>query len=228
VLLNSFELQFDGKRVPLQLSAQRLLALLALKEHPLLRVYVAGTLWLDSTDVHAAGSLRSVLWRLRRLPKPLVESAGAQLQLAPEVSVDVREATAQAREVLNPASADRSWPSLAELHLDGDLLPDWYDDWVVIERERFRQLRVHALERLCERLAEARRFAEAAEAGLAAVRGEPLRESAHRALVRVHIAEGNAADALRHYRLYRRLMAEQLGLAPSQLMEALIQPLMRN
>jgi DNA-binding SARP family transcriptional activator len=228
VLLNSFELQFDGERVPLQLSAQRLVAFLALQEHPLLRGYVAGTLWLDSTDKRAAGSLRSLLWRLRHLPRPLVDSAGAQLQLAPEVSVDVLEATAQARELLDPASANLACPGVAELRLDGDLLPDWYDDWVLIERERFRQLRVHALECLCERLVRARRFADAAEAGLAAVRGEPLRESAHRAVVRVHIAEGNAADALRHYRLYRRLIGEQLGLPPSELMEELVQPLMRN
>jgi len=48
-----------------------------------------------------------------------------------------------------------------------------------IERKRFRQLRAHALERLCERLAAAHGFGEAVEAGLAASTIEPLRESAH-------------------------------------------------
>ena len=107
----------------------------------------------------------------------------------------------------------------------GELLPDWYDDWVVIERERFRQLRVHALERLCERLTSERRFTEAVETGLAAVEGEPLRESAHRVLIHAHLAEGNAAEALRQYGVFRGLLRDRLGLEPSGQMDALVRPL---
>jgi DNA-binding SARP family transcriptional activator len=224
-LLNSFELRLNGERVALQLSAQRLLAFLALHDHPLLRIYVAGSLWIDSTNEHASGCLRSLLWRVGHVSQLLVDIVGPQLRLAPGVRVDVHEATANARELLRSDSSDVTRLQLTDLYLDGDLLPDWYDDWIVIERERFRQLRVHALERLCERLIEARCYGRAAEAALAAVRAEPLRESAHRAVIRVHLAEGNAADALRHYLLYRRLLFEQLGQAPSALMEALVRPL---
>ena len=67
----------------------------------------------------------------------------------------------------------------ATLIASDDVLPDWYDDWIDTERERF-QIRLHALERLCERLTVERRFGEALQAGLAALRTEPLRESAHR------------------------------------------------
>src|SRR5262249_3418614 len=96
--------------------------------------------------------------------------------------------------------------------LDAELLPDWYDDWVLLERERLRELRLHALEALALRLAALGRFAEAVEAGLAAVRSEPLRESAHRVLIRLHLAEGNRHRALCQYREYTRLMRLDLNL----------------
>ena len=43
----------------------------------------------------------------------------------------------------------------------GELLPDWYDDWVLLERERFRQLRLHALDALCDDLTRAGRHWDA-------------------------------------------------------------------
>ena len=58
-LLDSFELTHGGRRLELPLPAQRLLAFLALHDQPTLRGYVAGTLWLESNEAHAAGSLRS-------------------------------------------------------------------------------------------------------------------------------------------------------------------------
>ena len=101
-----------------------------------------------------------------------------------------------------------------ELMLAGDVLPDWYDDWIVIQRERFRQARLHAL-RLRRTLVHRGRYESAIDVGLAAVAGEPLRESAHRAVILVHLAEGNRSEALRQYELCRRLLKEQLGLEPS-------------
>ena len=80
-----------------------------------------------------------------------------------------------------------------------DLLPDWNEDWVLIERERFRQARLHALEALCDRFSEAGRMMPAIQAGLAAVTADPFRESAHRALIRTHLREGNRSEALRQY-----------------------------
>ena len=152
----------------------------------------------------------------------LVEAPGQQLRLARDVSVDVRDGVAWGRGVL--AGTVVSPEGLDEAFVSGEILPDWYDDWLLIERERFRQLRAHALERLCERLTAAGRFGEAMEAGLAAVKDEPLRESAHRAVIRVCLAEGNRADALRQYRLFGRLLREQLDVPPSSQLEALLRP----
>jgi len=223
-LLEAFELSNGNGAEALSVPVQRLLAFLALRDRPARRAYIACTLWMDSSEDHAFGSLRSALWKLRRNGHCLVEESNGRLRLASDVQVDVREAVAAARRLLDPAS-DLDDIDRDRFFLGGELLPDWYDDWVVIERERFRQLRVHALERLCERLTSACRFTEAVETGLAAVEGEPLRESAHRVLIHAHLAEGNAAEALRQYRVFRGLLHERLGLEPSAQMDALVRPL---
>jgi len=91
-----------------------------------------------------------------------------------------------------------------------------------MERERYRQLRMHALEILCVRLSGAGRHGEAVEAGLAAVSGEPLRESAHRVLIGAHLAEGNRCEAIRQFDRYRGVLQRELGLEPSPEIAALI------
>ena len=98
---------------------------------------------------------------------------------------------------------------------------------MVLERERFRQLRLHALEALCRRLTQAGRFGAAVQAGLAAVAGEPLRESAHRTLIQAHLAEGNPGEAVRQYHLYRRLLAGEFAIEPSAAIRELVRPLLR-
>ena len=221
-LLDSFELTCGSRRLELPLPAQRLLAFLALHDRPMLRGFVAGTLWLDSNEAHAAGSLRSALWRTRRVGLRLVEARGRRLELASVVAVDVRTVVAWARRVLDPATELRG-ADVAPIWRPGQLLPDWYEDWVEIERARLRELRAHALEALCHRLTAAGRFGEATEAGLAAVRDEPLRESAHRGLIGVHLAEGNRAAALHQYRAFAHLLRDEVGMSPSSRMEQLME-----
>ena len=124
-----------------------------------------------------------------------MQVSGGTLSLARSVRVDVRELTEWAQRMLDPRSeADAA--TVPDVGLRGELLPGWYDDWVLLERERLRQLRMHALEALAEKLADAGRYGEAVQAAYAAVVAEPLRESAHRAVVRVHLVEGNLAEEL--------------------------------
>src|SRR5437667_7756470 len=95
-LLGGFQLRRDGNVVVLPLPAERLLAFLALRDRPLLRPYIAGVLWSDATEGHAAGNLRCALWRLTHCGARLLEADGGHLELAPEVSVDIRLGTALA------------------------------------------------------------------------------------------------------------------------------------
>jgi DNA-binding SARP family transcriptional activator len=222
-LLGGFELRCAGEAVAVSRSGQRLLALLALHGRPLERLYVAGQLWLDAPEERAGASLRSALWRLPQAGgADVVESSVTHLRLARDVDVDLHDVSARVERL--DQSSD-GIDDLAPSALTRDLLPDWYEDWLLLERERFRQLRLHALEALCGRLTEAGRFGAAVQAGLAAVAGEPLRESAHRRLIQIHLAEGNPGEALRQYHLYRRLLTDELAIEPSAAIRRLVEPL---
>lgn len=219
-LLNGFQLCDGDHEVELSWSARRLVALLALSDRPLPRGYVAGTLWLDLPESRSAANLRSLLWRLGRYQHQLVLSRRDHLQLVPQVMVDLHEAAAGARRLVGgqPAVDD----GLDVEYLSRDLLPDWYDDWVTLERERFRQLRLHALEALCAHLTAAGLHARAIMAGLSAVAAEPLRETAQRALITAYAAEGNLSEALRQYASYRLVLQRDLGLEPTAQMVRLV------
>jgi DNA-binding SARP family transcriptional activator len=222
LLLDGFQLECDGSIVEVPLSAQRLVAFLAVHERPLLRTYIAGSLWLDNSEERAHANLRAALWRLRHNSAHLVESRGAHLRLAPNVDVDLHRAVQVARAQIQGVTTLPEVGAHMRLLLSGDLLPDWYEEWIGVERERLRQLRLHALEALCERLTAAGRFGEAVDVGLAAVAVEPLRESAHRALITAHLSEGNAFEAARQYESYRRLLWDALAAEPSAQLEQLV------
>jgi DNA-binding SARP family transcriptional activator len=179
------------------------------------RGFVAGALWTDASEDRSQASLRSAVWRLRRPGHDLIESHGNYLGVSEAVVIDVREASALARHLADGVG-EVGEDDLERTGLANDLLPDWYEDWVTIERERLRQLRLHALEMLCRRLTACGRHCDAVQAGLAAVNGEPLRESAQRALIEAHIAEGNISEAIRQYRVFATLIKEELNLEPSR------------
>ncbi|HEX9992884.1 MAG TPA: BTAD domain-containing putative transcriptional regulator [Acidimicrobiales bacterium] len=218
-LLNGFELEVDGASVELSRPCQRLLAVVALNRASVARSTVAGVLWPERDERRSAANVRSTLWRLPAEVRALVRPDQHRISLDPSLRCDVDELVALAARLVDTvpvAAADLRVGPL--LH---DLLPAWYDDWVVVERERLRQLRVHALEALAARLRAESRFGESIEAGLAAVAAEPLRESAHRSLVETHLAEGNRTEAIRQCDLYRRLLRHEMGVDASPLLDAL-------
>ena len=223
-LLGSFELRADDQIVGVPAASQRVVAYLALMGASARRPQVAGTLWPDSSERQAHGSRRSALWRLRGAGGDVVAGDQLSLRLAPEVSVDLRASESLARRLLDrsqrPEEADIGLASVDVL--SADLLPDWYDDWALLDAEAWRQLRLHALEALTGHLADAGRFGEALVAGMATVRAEPLRESGHAALIRVHLAEGNHGEARRQYGRYEHLLGAELGLQPTDRLKALV------
>lgn len=224
-LLGSFDLTSGGTHVPVAVSAQRVLAFLALQRRSISRTYVAGILWPDTTQRQASANLRSALWRLRRTDLPLVRTTHSRIATASDVRTDVHHVTERIRRLLDPAPTCDPVELNFEA-LSSELLPDWTsEEWLVVERERFRQLRLHGLETVSMRLHASGRVGEAIEASVLAVHQEPLRESAHRTLIALHLAEGNRNEALRQYHSYEHLLREELNTRPSQQMTELIRRL---
>ncbi len=216
-LLGGFELRCDGRAVPVPRSAQRLAAFLAVRGRPQQRIAVAGRLWPDVPDDRAQACLRSALWRLRAGDTSLATATRDEVALAPEVAVDLHELEAAIDGALGSGDGPPATPRVLRL-LGREVLPGWYEDWAVTERERLKNLSLHALEALAERLLERDRPRDAARCAFAAVQGEPLRESSQRLLIRAHLADGNTALAVRSYDAYRATLAEEIGEEPSWLM----------
>jgi DNA-binding SARP family transcriptional activator len=219
-LLGAFALAVDGREMTLPLPSRRLLALLAVHERPLLRVSIAGVLWPDAPLARAMTSLRSAL---RCCGSELVERSKTQLRLAPGVGVDFRTSVRLASDVLT-GRIDLTDVAVAMALICDEVLPDWPDDWVEPFRERHRRLRLDALETMAEGLLAAGQPRLAAAACLSVTDAEPLRESAHLLLIKALLAEGNRANAIRHYRYVCRLVEVELGMAPAFRLTDLVTP----
>lgn len=204
-----------GNRTWVPEGSKRLVVFVALNDRRVERCQVAEVLWPDADRSRAAGNLRSAMWRLRCAGIDILCAEQSSLCLHPQLQVDLEGIADWARRLV----AGREEPAdlvLRPLTLQAlDLLPGWYDDWVLLERERLRQVLLQAMEALAHRLLEASRFSEAIEAALTAVSVEPLRESAQNALIEAHLAEGNRCEALRSYATYEDLLARELGVSPS-------------
>lgn len=214
-LLGGFRVVADGCENTIPASTRRLVAFLALRGRPVERVHLAGCLYTDKSEARAQANLRSTIWRLRQCAHQLVEADPTRVWLRTGVEVDVDHAVSSARRLIDERVAIAD-PSLDRALFTADLLPEWYDDFVELERERLRQLRLHALEAVGRRLLRLGRYAEALDAALTAVAHEPVRESAHRLTMQIHLAEGNPAEALRQYDLLERILDDELGVAPSE------------
>ncbi|WP_367325925.1 BTAD domain-containing putative transcriptional regulator [Streptomyces sp. HUAS ZL42] len=218
-VLGTFAVLVDGKPVQLPFQAQRVLGCLAAVKPAQSRAELAGRLWTDSPQDHAMASLRNALWRIRS-GGPLIRSFRRSVALDPQVWTDIAYARRCAAQIELGSHTRPSAPTIDIL--DNDLLPGWDDEWLIVERERLRQLRIHALEAIGLALIRQGRYAQAIQAALAAVRAEPLRESAQTVLVSAHLGEGNVSEALRQLETYRQLLARELGLRPSERIEALL------
>jgi DNA-binding SARP family transcriptional activator len=203
-LLNSFTVTYGDISLDLKPGAQRLVAYLALVQRAVERRFVAFKLWPDSCEERALANLRSALWRLRLLPVILVEVTSTHLTLGRHVWVDTRQNLPEEIFAVVPYQASPA-----------ELLPDWYDDWIVVERERIRQGLLHALEAACTTALDQDRHGDAIDLALRAVAMEPLRESAHRLVIIAHLREGNRHEAQRHYAHLVRMFREELNIEPS-------------
>jgi DNA-binding SARP family transcriptional activator len=223
-LLGGFGLSDGRVDIAIAEGPQRLLAFLALRKRPVRRTLAAGALWPDVNDEHAASSLRSTLARLDEGARSALAVTASQLAIADRITVDLWEAEALATRLAGPhESLTLDHSSSAEVDaLSSDILPDWYEDWVIVEAEAWRLQRLHALEALADDLLGEGSFGQASSAAQAAIDADPLRESPRAALIRIHMAEGNVSDALREFANYRELLKRELGLEPTPRLQALL------
>ena len=205
-------------------AAARVVALAALERAPLSRSHVAATLWPDLPAARAAACLRAALSRLAGACPALISTDPTAVGLAPDVTVDARELDQLTLSVIAGGAACDIPPERLAI----ELLPGWDDEWVAFERDRLRQLCLHALEALSAQQLEQRQFGSAIATAYAALRMDPLRESAARTLVEIHLAEGNRAPAVRSYLEFRERSLAELGIEPSAAMRALVAPLVMS
>lgn len=218
-LLGQFALHIDGRPVELPSTTGRLAAVVALGgDHG--RSRLAGMLWPDTTEDRARASLRSALWQAGQIAPGLLRANGS-VQLDLEVEVDVHALGLAAHQLMSGNCVDPTDLALRK-YCERELLPDWDDEWLVPERERLQQVQLHVLEAIACACVERGLFGLAIDAALAALKIDPLRESAHRTVIRAHLAEGNYAAALRAYRECVRVLDDEFGIEPSHETTALV------
>lgn len=207
-LLGCFGMRTDGAAAQIPLQAQRVVAYLAINMARIARPDLAGRLWPHARQSRSQANLRTALWRIKQQAPTAIDARRESIALQVDVSVDYQM-------LLDEPTAGK--PDNAELirRLRCDLLPGWDEEWLVVERERTRQLRLRQLEHLSRCSVLSGDIEAALRAGYAAIEIEPLREPAHLALIEAHVAEGNLAEAVREFRQTTELLTRELGIAPS-------------
>jgi DNA-binding SARP family transcriptional activator len=216
-VLGSFTLTVAGSTVPLGVDARRLIAYLAVHPRPQVRPALAADLWPNVS----AGRLLADAVAAIDVPGLLVDGPDGTLGLADDVQVDLADAMRLLRALPAVPATEDTDTSL----LGADILPGWTAAWIAIERERFRQLRLYAIEERSQRLTAVGRFQAAVAMAELAARTAPSRESARRVLIEAHLAQGNIAAALAEYDSYHELLRSSVG-GPTPLgLEGLFPPM---
>ena len=211
-VLGYWQLRFDGVPVEVGARQQRLLAALALL-HTQPRHVLAALLWPDSPERQSAGNLRASVFRIsHELPRLL--STTDPLRLDGAVRVDLHEVRDLVSEITLTGGRPVP-PASIDLLQEANLLPGWYEEWVIDQQDYLLNQRVDALEALARSYLLAGSFGHALCAARAAAVVDPLRESAQHLLVRCHLAEDNYASAVQVYRNFRAHLGRELGVLPS-------------
>lgn len=213
-LLRTWQLDVDDDAVHVAARQQRLISALAICG-PRPRSYLVGLLWPDCAEARALESLRVAVHLVSRQVPGLLLNRGPVLALSDLVEVDLHRVRAQLREVVGTGLSGN--PALClDLLRDAELLPGWYEDWVLSEQARLRKDRLHAFQIIARESLARGDYEAAAEAAEAALELEPLYESAVGLLIQAEKQQGNNVSALRAFETYQDRLREDVGLAPSE------------
>jgi WD40 repeat protein/class 3 adenylate cyclase len=230
-LLGQFDVRLDGKRILIPSRAgQSLLAYLVLTPGtPHRREKLGGILWPDFSEETARKNLRHELWRIRKAISTQQPTAPGYLQ-AEEFTIAFNRQTEHWLDVAQMERPELDLGSLiSNLALyQGELLPGFYEDWIVLERERIRVIFDTKMEQLLGQLIAAERWTavqEQAERWLSL--GNAL-EPAYRALMLACGARGDMARVSSIYQRCMKQLDEQFGLEPSAETRALYDGLLKG
>lgn len=220
-ILGSFQLTRGDQ--PLRLSTRKiesLFAYLVLHPEAHAREKLAALFWGDSRDQQARLSLRYALAMVRKtLGGEALVSDHESVQLNPSLPiwVDAREFTlpAGAAQVsLSTPDAIQKLNSQIELYR-GDLLTDFYDDWILPDRDRYQQLYLDVLLQLAQHYRSASEYTRANETARRVLQLEPANERAHQHLMFGFLALGNRPAALAQYEQCRSALQDEFGVEPT-------------
>src|SRR5215217_4553991 len=226
-LLGAFEVKRDGKAVAIpSRPAQSLFAYLILSAGTLhRREKLAGIMWPDSLEETARDNLRHALWRIRKALRagPKVEYLLADdLSIAFNASVEYRLDAAELEKLHDIAPADELIAVLSEYQ--GELLPGFYDEWVVLQREHLYSIFEHHMSRLMSLLQDEKRWLDILDWGERWIKLGQKPEPAYRALMSAHAAEGDMSKVAATYERCVKTLRE-LGIEPSDQTRALYERL---
>jgi DNA-binding SARP family transcriptional activator len=223
-LLGGFEVRSEGGSVALPArKSQALLALLARRPGvPLSREWLAALLWPEAGTEQARTSLRQALGHLRReLPSALLVSALDQLYLEPGAAhVDVVELDRALDQP--PVQRERAAELYTGTLLEGfAAVTDPFADWLSAEQLQLRDRVMAGLEACLGALSSAGQLERALALAARLTSIDPTSERAYETLMRLHLARGERASALRVYQLCREQLERRLGVPPGASLEQL-------
>ncbi|MGI9148100.1 MAG: AfsR/SARP family transcriptional regulator [Chloroflexota bacterium] len=236
-LFGSFELERGGQpfgRFPSR-KVRDLFAYLALNRHTThSREHLASLFWGDSDDEKARHSLNTALWRLNGVLETHAGQRGrGYLRVTPQeigfnstadLCLDVAEfesRCALAKHADTP-EARATLHGQAVAFYSGDLLPDCYEDWCDLERERLQVTYLGALAGLVSYHAKHKEHDAAIQYARRILACDSLREEIHRNLIQLYLADGQPAAALRQYRQCEEVLRRELAVAPMRETQALL------
>jgi SARP family transcriptional regulator, regulator of embCAB operon len=212
-LFQRWQLRQARAEVQLVSRQQRLITALALYG-PRNRSYIAGLLWPDSPEARALESLRVSVHLISRQTPGLLVNGGPVLSLTESLAIDLQECVERVRKCEQSGANAAEDICFSRLR-HAELLPGWYEDWVILEQNRLRNLRLRAFVGHAGRWLEQGDFEDAAEAARSALELEPLQEFSVGLLMRAELKLGNRAAALRTFEDFKGRLAAELGVGPS-------------
>jgi DNA-binding SARP family transcriptional activator len=198
------------------------------RQRPITRAELADALWpgdLPSAWETALNALVSELRAVLRGVKPTTITlagvlGGYLLQVGDDAWID-REAAAEAIDQAEGMLRSNDWkgawgPSnIAAITARQPFLGGEEAEWITRERMRLQSILLRALDCLTEIWLQNGEPSLALEAAREGVALEPYCETGYQRLMRIHVALGNRAEALRVYERCRLLLANELGTDPS-------------